>query len=114
MATTYTTGIASTNQANNVGTVTAGQTASGIAQKLGQTPAQFLTNNPNFAAKGSSNDYKGLTGNIAVGQNYNLGNQSTTALSSDKTSDIANNNNVLASYEKKGVTTDPNTGVLEA
>lgn len=58
---------------NNLKTVQAGQTASGIAASLGQTPEQFLKNNPNFAATGGKNDYKGLSGNIQIGQTYKVG-----------------------------------------
>lgn len=50
-----------------------GETASGVAQAAGLTPAQFLELNPNLAATGLPNDYQGLTGLVKVGQSYNLG-----------------------------------------
>jgi hypothetical protein len=100
------TGLASTNPAANQGTVKAGDTAFGIAQSLKQTPEQFLTNNPTYAAKGASNDYKGLTGAISVGQKYNTGTpQSTTTLSSNKNADIANINNKQNTLNQSGITT---------
>lgn len=49
-----------------------GQTAYGIVQSLGITPAQFLAANPNFAAKGHAKDYQGLTGLITPGMTYNI------------------------------------------
>lgn len=48
------------------------ETATGIAQKLGITPQEFLKLNPDFAGKGGKNDYQGLSGDIQVGQNYNV------------------------------------------
>lgn len=48
------------------------ETATEIVQKLGITPQDFLKLNPDFAAKGGKNDYLGLTGDLKVGQNYNL------------------------------------------
>lgn len=58
---------------NNLRTVQAGDTASGIAAKLGQTPEEFLKNNPGFAGKGGKNDFGGLTGDIKPGQTYKIG-----------------------------------------
>lgn len=45
------------------------------------------------------------------GLNPNVATQSTTTLSSDKSTDIATNNVALNSLSQKGVTTDPTTGV---
>ncbi len=50
-----------------------GQTASGVAASLGMTPEQFLSYNPHLAATGLPNDYRGLTGLVQVGQQYNTG-----------------------------------------
>lgn len=58
---------------NNLRTVQAGDTASGIAASLGMTPEQFLKLNPDFAAKGGAKDYKGMTGDIKPGQTYKIG-----------------------------------------
>lgn len=63
---------------NNLKTVQAGQTASGIAASLGMTPEKFLSLNPDYAAKGNlvggqNKDYKGLTGLIQPGQTYKVG-----------------------------------------
>lgn len=49
-----------------------GQTAYGIVQSLKTTPEEFLKLNPTWAGKGGKNDYMGLTGNIQVGQEYNI------------------------------------------
>ena len=57
-------------------TFTEGQTASGVAQANGLTPAQFAQYNPNLVANPNNphpNDYQGLTGLVQVGQSYNLG-----------------------------------------
>lgn len=83
----YANNIESLNQANNaIKKVTAGQTASGIAASLGLTPEQFLKLNPDWAAQGGQNDYRGLTGNIKIGQTYNTGQPITPP------SDTRNNN----------------------
>lgn len=73
----------STSTTTNTSTFQAGDTASGVASKLGMTPAQFLSYNPDLAATGHPNDYKGLTGLVGVGQSYNVGpKQSAIAVSS--------------------------------
>lgn len=70
-----------------------GQTASGVAASLGHTPAQFLSYNPNLAAAGHPNDYKGLTGLVQVGQPYNIGptnSQLSTSSAASRNNDIQN------------------------
>lgn len=62
-----------TSSGTTTGTFAAGETASGVAAAHGLTPEQFLSYNPDLAAKGHPNDYKGLTGDVNVGQTYNLG-----------------------------------------
>src|ERR1035437_5920420 len=57
----------------NTSTFQAGDTASGTAAKLGMSPAQFLSYNPDLKAAGHANDYQGLTGVIQPGQAYNTG-----------------------------------------
>jgi len=52
--------------------ILSGQTLSGIVKQLGTTPEEFLKSNPGFAGKGGKNDYMGLTGDIQIGQEYNL------------------------------------------
>lgn len=49
-----------------------GQTAYGIVQKLGITPEEFLKANPSFTGKGGANDYQGLSGEIQIGQEYQI------------------------------------------
>ena len=101
------------------GIVKSGQTASGIVQSLGVTPQEFLSANPNFAAKGGANDYQGLTGLITPGMTYNIPSkpsqntvtQSTPTLTSDKSSDITKNTNTLNTLSNKGISTNPSTGV---
>jgi hypothetical protein len=116
--TTTTTGAGGTPESGSystgggVGIVKKGENASTIAQSLGQTSAQFLANNPTWAAKGTpvngqNKDWTGLTGNIQVGQKYN-----TTTLSNlnkinevpkiiQKTDGLANDS---------GITTDTASG----
>lgn len=57
---------------NPTNTFQQGDTASGVAQALGVSAADFLAANPNLAAQGAANDYQGLTGMVQVGQTYNV------------------------------------------
>ncbi len=70
----------------NTSTFQTGDTASGVAAKLGMTPEQFLSYNPDLKATGRPNDYKGLTGLVNVGQTYNTGPQSSTLINTSTTS----------------------------
>ena len=110
-ATIVTSGASRTNYANNVNslntannnirTVQAGQTASGIAASLGMTPEQFLKINPNFAAMGNAGDFNGLSGLIKAGQTYNTVDQT------GKTgADTGNANNKTGSTTSTGTGTD--------
>lgn len=91
--------IASTNPVQNI-------TTQGTV-----TPAGIVNYDPNTGAKLA----KGQS--VIVNQGGNTygstpyATQSTTTLSSDKTTDILNNNNKLTTLSTKGVTTDPKTGI---
>ena len=90
---------------NNMKTVQAGQTASGIAASLGITPEAFLKLNPDFAAKGGSKDYKGLTGDIKVGQTYKVSADGTPV--EVKTGDATTNADGSPKTNADGTSTNP-------
>jgi len=52
---------------------TAGQSATGVAAAAGISNADFLAFNPDLAARGGNRDFGGLTGDVGIGQSYNLG-----------------------------------------
>ncbi len=92
------------NANNNIRSVQAGQTASGIAASLGMTPENFLKLNPNFGATGNKGDYKGLSGMIQPGQTYKVGLDGTPSPVADEPKPDANGNTN---------TTDPNDGTTK-
>lgn len=97
---------------NNIKTVQAGQTASGIAASLGMSPENFLKLNPNFNATGNKGDYEGMSGLIKPGQTYKVGTDGspTEVNNPDGSTTNTNGSTTTKSDDGGSVTTDPNDG----
>lgn len=80
----------------NTSVFKAGDTASGVAAKLGMSPAQFLSYNPELKAAGHPNDYQGLTGLVNEGQSYNTGPTKSVIATSSGPSRVIHAQNVSA------------------
>lgn len=91
-------------------------------ETLAKTPLQILDANKGMANTNPANNVTYPTPPMQInpypqwtgqGINPNIETQSTTTLSSDKTKDIINNNLNFQNLSKKGITTDPNTGIAK-